>query len=201
MAALLRLGRPWISALRSGTISATLGQKGNSGLELVGSGKWRWYSWSMVMRFVFAMLLLMPTQALSAQKESIKGVAQVRDTLARFVRAFNSLEWDTFRAFFDDDATVFYPRAFPERANGRDEFERTFKTVFEQIRAGRSKGPYMDIQPRGLKIQLFEDIAIATFHLDDRVGFINRRTIILHKASSGWKIVHLHASEVPVASK
>jgi ketosteroid isomerase-like protein len=155
----------------------------------------------MFMRFAFAVLLLIPTQALSAQRKSIKSETQVRDTLASFVRAFDNLEWDTFRAFFDDDATVFYPRAFPERANGRDEFERTFKTVFEQIRSGRSKGPYLDLQPRGLKIQLFDGIAIATFHLDDRIGFINRRTVILHKTASGWKIVHLHASEVPVANR
>jgi ketosteroid isomerase-like protein len=95
---------------------------------------------------------------------------------------------------------VFYPRAFPERANGRDEFEKTFKIVFEQIRNGRSAPPFMDIRPLDMKIQMFEDTAIVTFHLDDRVGFLNRRTIVLHKTGAGWKIVHLHASEVAVSS-
>ena len=92
------------------------------------------------------------------------------------------------------------PAGSPERANGRAEFEKTFKTVFEQIRVGRTAVPYMDIQPRALKIQLFGSVAIATFHLDDRVGFVNRRTIVLRKTRADWKIVHLHASEVPVPS-
>ena len=98
------------------------------------------------------------------------------------------------------NATVFYPRAFPERANGRAEFEKTFKTVFEQIRSGKTAAPYMNIQPRQMKVQVFGNVAIATFHLDDRAGFVNRRTIVLNKSESGWKIVHLHASEVSVSS-
>ena len=153
----------------------------------------------MVKRFFLTALLLMSLPAVIAQGNPANSETEVRDTLAKFVRAFDNLDWDGFRAFFDDDATVFYPRAFPERANGRDEFEKTFKTVFQQIRAGRSTGPYMDLQPRDLKIQLFGDVAIATFHLDDRAGFINRRSIILHKAGLTWKIVHLHASEVAIA--
>ncbi len=122
--------------------------------------------------------------------------AEVRDTLARFVQAFDNLDWNGFREFFEDDATVFYPREFPQRANGRVEFEKTFRSVFEQIRAGRSSGPYMNIQPRNVKVQVLENVAIVTFHLDDRAGSINRRTIILHRTAHGWKIVHLHASEV-----
>jgi hypothetical protein len=54
----------------------------------------------------------------------------------------------------------------------------------------------MDLQPRDLNIQIFGEVAIATFHLDDRPGFLNRRTIVLHNTPEGWKIVHLHASEV-----
>jgi ketosteroid isomerase-like protein len=56
----------------------------------------------------------------------------------------------------------------------------------------------MDIQPKEMRIQVFGDVAIATFHLEDRAGFINRRTIVLEKTEKGWKIVHLHASEVSV---
>ena len=44
-------------------------------------------------------------------------------------------------------------------------------------------------------------LIIATFHLDDRAGFLNRRTIVLNRTKAGWKIVHLHASEVSVTSK
>lgn len=124
--------------------------------------------------------------------------ADVRETLTHFIRAFDDLDWEQFRQAFDDNATVFYPRAMPERANGRAEFENGFKTVFKQIRGSKTAAPYMDIQPKELRIQRFGDVAIATFHLDDRAGFLNRRTIVLKKTKKGWKIVHLHASEVPV---
>jgi len=122
--------------------------------------------------------------------------SEVRKTLSDFIQAFDNLEWNSFRSFFADDATVFYPREFPHRADGRQDVERYFQKVFDRIRAGRTQGPYMDIQPRDLKLQIAGDVAIATFHLDDRSGFLNRRTIVLQKQNSGWKIIHLHASEV-----
>ena len=128
-------------------------------------------------------------------------VSEVRKTLSDFIQAFDNLEWDHFCAAFSDDATVFYPREFPSRANGRQEYEKTFQKVFDRIRAGRTQGPYMDIQPRDLRLQLAGDIAIVTFHLDDRPGFLNRRTIVLQKQPSGWKIIHLHASEVAAPAK
>jgi ketosteroid isomerase-like protein len=124
---------------------------------------------------------------------------EVRAALQDFIVAFDNLDWDKFRFSFTDDATV-YPLAFPERASGRVEFEKTFKTVFAQIRDGKTAAPYMHIQPRNLEIQTFGDTAIATFHLEDRPGFLNRRTLILHKEALGWKIVHLHASEVATAN-
>jgi ketosteroid isomerase-like protein len=150
-------------------------------------------------RFVSAILCVLIFPPLLAQTKSTREQEKVREALANFVVAFDNLNWETFRLAFSDDATVFYPRAFPERANGRAEFEKTFKVVFDQIRGNKEKPPYMDLQPKDMRIQMFGNVAIATFHLDDRAGFVNRRTIVLNKTDDGWKIVHLHASEVPVA--
>lgn len=144
---------------------------------------------------IFLFLLVAPL-VVAQGKPRVSAEAEVRDALANFVYAFDNLDWDAFRLAFDDNATVFYPRAFPERANGRAEFEKTFKIVFQQIRGGKTAAPYLDIQPKDMKVQMFGDCAIATFHLDDRPGLLNRRTIILTKTNAGWKIVHLHASEV-----
>jgi len=151
----------------------------------------------MISRFAlaFALLLLPPAFPRSQSVDT-----DVGEALAHFIRAFDDLDWEQFRQAFDDNATVFYPRAMAERANGRAEFEKGFKSVFQQIRGSKTAAPYMDIQPKDLRIQRFGDVAIATFHLDDRVGFLNRRTIILNKTEKGWKIVHLHASEVSVTN-
>jgi ketosteroid isomerase-like protein len=122
-------------------------------------------------------------------------------TLRSFIQAFDTLDWERFRGFFADDATVFYPRGIASRARGRAEFEANFQQVFTQIRGSRKRPSYMDLQPRDLYIQRIGDIAIATFHLDDRPGVLNRRTIVLHRMGERWKIVHLHASEVSVPAK
>ena len=120
----------------------------------------------------------------------------VRTTLDRFLVAFETLQWDAFRNSFADDATVFYPRAMPQRADGREQFEAGFRKVFEQIRGNQTKPPYMRVEPRDLQVQMLGEVAIITFHLDDRPGFLNRRTIVMKKFGNEWKIVHLHASEV-----
>src|SRR5215471_14167894 len=154
---------------------------------------------SMVTRLVLLLAFLFVSLSLFAQRKTVSPESEVRDALAKFVDAFDNLDWEGFRSAFDDNATVFYPRAFPERANGRAEFEKTFKVVFEQIRGNKTAAPYIDIRPKDLKLQIFGDCAIATFHLDDKIGFLNRRTIVLAKTNTGWKIVHLHASEVSTA--
>jgi ketosteroid isomerase-like protein len=145
-----------------------------------------------------AVCLLGSRTLASSSTQTQPGLAdmEVRAALAKFVHAFDDLGWEGFRLAFDDSATVFYPRAFPERANGRAEFENNFKMVFQQIRGAKTVTPFMDIRPMDMRIQIFGDIAIATFHLDDRAGFLNRRTIALSKSIASWKIVHLHASEV-----
>ena len=150
----------------------------------------------MVTRLALALLLLLTPPFSLAQKAPVSKELEVREALAKFIDAFENLDWEKFRLAFDDNATVFYPRAFPERANGRSEFEKTFNVVFEQIRSQKTAAPYHKIEPRDLKIQVYGDMAIVTFHLDDRAGFLNRRTMILHRTNAGWKIVHLHASEV-----
>jgi ketosteroid isomerase-like protein len=154
----------------------------------------------MVKRFALAALFLVLSGSLLAHEQPASAESEVRGALAKFVSAFDNLDWEAFRSTFDDGATVFYPRGSPERATGRDEFEKTFKVVFDQIHSGKTKPPYMDIRPKNLNVQIYGEIAIATFHLDDRPGFLNRRTIVLHKNKVGWKIVHLHASEIAIRS-
>jgi len=154
------------------------------------------------MKKTLGILVLCLAQSLAAESNKIhrtQAGGTPEAMLQDFIRAFDNLEWDQFRGFFADDATVFYPRGFVNRASGRLEFEANFRKVFEQIRAGRTQPPYMDLQPRDLHIQRYGDIAIATFHLDDRPGVLNRRTLVLRKMKGQWKIIHLHASETALS--
>ena len=125
---------------------------------------------------------------------------ELQQAISNFIQAFDNLDWEHFRLSFTDDATVFFPRGIPMRATGRAEFEKGFTQVFQQIREGKKAAPYMQIEPRRLEVQRAGDIAIVTFELDDRPGMLNRRTLVWQKTGQGWKIIHLHASEVKTPS-
>lgn len=148
-----------------------------------------------------ALLILLVSLSVRAQEKSAPADAEVREALAKFIHAFDDLDWNSFRSAFDDNATVFFPHHFAERADGRAEVEKDFKVVFQRIRmeSRKTSAPYMDLQPKDLKVQIFNDVAVATFHLDGPPGFPGRRTIVLHKSKAGWKIVHIHASEMAVS--
>lgn len=150
------------------------------------------------MKYLMVAVLLIGSAASMAAQPSRQPEPEqdVRAFLAHFVQAFDNLDWEQFRNCFADDATVFQPRGFARRADGRSDIEREFRVVFDFIRGNKTAPPYMALKPKDLRVQSFGDTAIVTFHLDSRPGVLNRRTLVLHKGEAGWKIVHLHASEV-----
>jgi len=150
------------------------------------------------MRFVnllLAFLLLMSVFAGAEPKpESLDA------KLSGFVTAFDNLDWPHFQQFFSDDATVFHPAAPNlKRTDSREAFEKAWLGVFDRIKksSGKSAPPYMDLQPKELRIQyLDDDVALVTFHLDDG-DVLGRRTMIWKRTNGEWKIVHIHASNLP----
>ena len=120
----------------------------------------------------------------------------VQAAAAAFVEAFNNLDWEKFRLGFTDDATVFFPfPQAPQRASGRAEDEAVFKRFFDEGRKRKGAPPYLNIEPKGMQIQVLGDAAIVTFHLgdDDTVG---RRTLVYQNQKGRWLIAHLHASSL-----
>ena len=132
---------------------------------------------------------------------------QILSALEAFIAAFEDGDIESMEAAFSTDAVTF-PRVIMAQEHERDievSKYRRVRGIDPQMRelvdffraSGRSK-PYLDIEPVGLKIQVFGDAALATFHLvsDDTVG---RRTFVLALIDDEWKIVHLHASNVTSA--
>jgi dienelactone hydrolase/ketosteroid isomerase-like protein len=125
----------------------------------------------------------------------------VRAALTRFLTAFENLDWDVFRASFDDDATAFFPSPEPPRRfEGRAAVEAQFRQVFSSIRAAAPSGPpFQQLAPEDLRIETIgTDAAIATFHLRNEQR-LARRTIVFKHTARGWRIAHLHASNVSPA--
>jgi len=123
----------------------------------------------------------------------------VHAALDRFLTAFENLDWQTFRLSFADNVTVFFPVPEPpQRATGRDAVEAQFRRVFEEIRRANPTGPpFQRLVPEDLSIEpVARDVVLITFHLRNAER-LARRTIVFHRDASGWRIVHLHASNVP----
>jgi ketosteroid isomerase-like protein len=124
---------------------------------------------------------------------------EVKAAVDAFVHAFEALDWPAFRACFAEGATVFHP-APPHvlRTDSPESFERAWADAFERIRrnSGRTAPPYFTLAPKDVKIQLLaEKVALVTFHLPDKET-VGRRTVVLQKLEAGWKIVHIHASNL-----
>jgi uncharacterized protein (TIGR02246 family) len=116
----------------------------------------------------------------------------------RFLQAFEELDLQAFVQAFADDATVFFPHPEPAaRFQGRAAIAAQFEHVFAAIRAAATSGPpWHRLDPQELCVQLLApDTAVVTFHLLN-VTRLARRTLVLKRADGGWRIAHLHASNV-----
>jgi ketosteroid isomerase-like protein len=125
--------------------------------------------------------------------------ASIEEALSAFLMAFDNLDWQAFRTCFSRAPTIFHPAA-PNirRIDSPDQFEKAWLGVFERIKksSGRTSPPYMNLNPLDLRVeQLSEDVALVTFHLVDG-GTVNRRTLVFKREPNGWKIVHIHASNI-----
>jgi len=147
---------------------------------------------------------LLASSAASAQSTAADSASAHRAAVG-FLAAFDSVQWETFRGYFADDVTMFFP--FPDtpaRADGREAVEARFRRFFDAglaawSRSGRTGAPRLGISPRDLRVQMAgDDAAIVSFHL----GTTNpsRRSVVFRRNADGaWKVVHWHASPPPAA--
>jgi uncharacterized protein (TIGR02246 family) len=121
----------------------------------------------------------------------------------KFLRAFENLDMKQFIACFADDATVFFPTPEPpDRVEGKQAIQQRFEQVFASIRSTAKSGPpFHHLVPEDFAIQLMPgQTAVVSFHLRNAER-IARRTLVLVKTNGQWLILHLHASNAPVAAK
>jgi len=121
------------------------------------------------------------------------------EALMAFLRAFEDCDLPRMEAAFARDATCFdrAPREAGDlvryrRKTGMPDGMRQLAMNLPKSAAGP---PYQRIDPRNLACDVYGEIALCTFELDgpDSLG---RRTIILRRQEGGWKIIHIHASNV-----
>lgn len=152
-------------------------------------------------RLSLIILFLLINFSLKAQhKDSL----DVMKSVNNFVNAFNNFNWTPFRESFADDATMFHPYwSQARRIQGRQEIEKAWLTIFPEF-GDINNSRKLQISPKDIHLQLFQQTAIITFHLGDGLNSLSRRTLLMIKQKGSWKIAHLHASSVtkdPVVSK
>lgn len=130
--------------------------------------------------------------------------AAVRAALDAFIAAFEQGDTAAMRASFTSDA-VSFPRSIMGGQRGGpidlEAYRRTegidpqMLAVIEARRRDGNGRPSLSVEPRDVDIRVYGKAALATFHLCEDPS-LGRRTFVLVKDPEGWKIVHMHASNV-----
>jgi ketosteroid isomerase-like protein len=95
---------------------------------------------------------------------------------------------------------LFFPSPEPPlRFSGKQSIQKQFDSVFAQIRihSSATERPFHQLEPHDLLVQIVTaETALVSFHLlnPERIA---RRTLFLTQSEGGWRIQHLHASNVP----
>lgn len=121
----------------------------------------------------------------------------IEQMMQRFLVPSSNHDVAGFSPFFAEDATVFFPGRPTGRVQGQAEIARAFVDLFGPPIS--PPGSARVIQPQELLIQRFDGFAIVTFHLGSDASR-GRRTFVLRRLGSEWKIAHLHASTLTSSS-
>lgn len=130
--------------------------------------------------------------------------AQVEAALRAFLTAFENCDLPAMAAAFAPEATSFDRTTMSPAGQASirlDPWRRVagpppgMWAVAESLKKTGSGPPYQRLDPQDLLIQASADMAVCSFHLTGP-HLVGRRTIVMAKRPGGWKIIHLHASQV-----
>ena len=151
-------------------------------------------------RYLRAATLLAACSIGLAAGQAPPATAAIETTVKQFLTALNNADWESFRKIWTENPVVFHP-AIPHRIDEQKAFDESWKVTIDTIRKqatarGMTQPPFFNLQAQNLRIDVLSpDIALATFHIIGGTT-IGRRTLVLVKSESEWKIAHLHASNI-----
>lgn len=134
-------------------------------------------------------------------KAAIRPSDEAEAALRAFLKAFEACDLPAMEAAFASDAQSFdrVPpgQAAPDLAHYRraSGMPAGMRAVAQALRAQGGAPPYQRLEPHDLLVQASDDMAVLSFHLDAPHS-LGRRTVVMARRPGGWKIIHLHASNV-----
>ncbi len=137
-------------------------------------------------------------------KSHANETTKIKETIDTFIDGINSLDLETIKTVYSEEATVFYPFSFtPELLKGREEILAKQSKGFElmhQIYANQGKPApkTLGLSPTDFHIELLsKNIALVNWH-SPRPKHLGRRTAILKKVKGQWLIISHHASNMDI---
>jgi ketosteroid isomerase-like protein len=140
----------------------------------------------------------------SSSEQQFDDEQEAKASFMNFLQAFENGDLEIMEASFSENALVFPPvfMTNEERPPIRTiDYKRlkgmstSMRNLVMGFRDSSKSPPYMILEPKDLEIQMFREVAIITFHLENG-NSLSRRTIVLAKEANLWKIAHIHASNV-----
>ena len=156
----------------------------------------------IVAAFVVAMGSLAAGRSGSAQTTNFActGPADVCAFVRHFIATLNDHDWDGFRACLADDVTVLFDRPGPpERQDGRNAVEAFFRRAFP-VSGVTPTVTLSLLRPQDVLVQPAGDAAVVSFLLRNPDS-VSRRTLVVRKGVTGWQVIHIHASSMPVPAR
>ncbi|WP_309089340.1 nuclear transport factor 2 family protein [Phenylobacterium sp.] len=130
----------------------------------------------------------------------LRGEAEA--TLRAFLKAFENDDVAMMEAAFVPEAASFdLVVAAPgvsappnlEAFRRQPGMPASMRALVERTPKPKSGPPYRRLEPKDLLIQVEGSTAVCTFHLEGPTS-LGRRTIVLVRRGTAWKILHIHAS-------
>ena len=122
--------------------------------------------------------------------------AEIKNTVTRRLDGIKDRNEDTIKALLDEHYNKFDD--WPPFS--RQEYVEALKNEFDAFKVLSS----YSYEIKDFKVNIYQDIAIATFHIryfgeirNKRFEVVSRVTSILNRSNSGWKVVHEHFSRFP----
>ena len=165
--------------------------------------KWSQAFWGYAALVTFlagpATSALAQAPVIASQSKTSADLAGVHAAAERFLRVFDDLDWESFRASWASEPTVFFPFPdTPDRVAGQVAVEARWRRFFEEARKRGPGPPYLHLKPLELRVERYGDVGLVTFMLELTVGGrqlpLQRRTLLFVREQDAWKLAHMHAS-------
>jgi ketosteroid isomerase-like protein len=130
--------------------------------------------------------------------EPVDPVPALRAALQMFLDAIDRADLAALASLWRTDATMYFPFAnSPAPFHGRDAILARFERMFTDLRARTPGGPpYVGFRVLAFECTPLDErhvLACATLAFGRELG---RRTIVFAREPAGWRLLHVHASNM-----